>query len=77
MTTTPSQCENYPKSVMYRLTHPPKEETTQNQSLLDTKLSQLKINPKHGFQDHHILQRQKLLKISPFKTAIPSLSTNC
>ena len=51
----------YPKSVLSRPLHPPKVKIIWNQS----------------FQDHHIIPKWKMLKISPFKAATYSLSTNC
>ena len=57
-TTTPPNMGLILKSVISRPPHPPKTKSVQNQS----------------FQEHHTLQKWKLLKINSFKSTIPSQS---
>ena len=69
MTITSSQSENYPKSVLSRAPYPPQSGNCQKSSPFKPSFSKRgKTDQNQSFQEHHILQKWKLLKMSPFKT---------
>ena len=77
-TTTPTKSRNCYKSLLSRPPHQPKSRNCYK-SAISRPLQPPKIETvkNHFFQDHHILQIWKLLKISYFKTTTSSQNRKC